>query len=124
MKRVSHVVLLAMFSLLLLGSTSAFAGDGHGRNNQGQNNQGNNNQGNGGGGLLNLIEGIINDIFGTNQGNNNQGNNQGDNQGTSNGGSWTNGGGGTAPIDGGLSLLLVAGVGLGIRKMAGRRNDA
>jgi hypothetical protein len=116
-------MLLAVFGLLLLGSTSAFAGNGHGQNGQGQNNQGNNNQGNNnqgkGGGLLNLIEGIINDIFGDgNQGKNSQGSNQG----SSDGGTWTNGGGGgTAPIDGGLSLLLVAGVGLGIKKMAGRR---
>lgn len=128
MKRVSRVFLLAIFGLLLLGGTNAYAGD-HGNSNskgdkdKGNNGQGNNNsQGNGGGGLVNLIENIISDIFGDI---NNQGNNQGNSQGTggnSNPTSWTNGGG-TAPIDGGLSLLLIAGLGLGVSKIAGRRQQ-
>jgi len=120
MKRVSRVFLLAFFGLLLLGSANAYAGgnNNQGQNNQGQKNQGQNNQGNGGviSGIINWIEGVINDIFGNNnQGGNNQGNNTTNNTPT------TTGGGGTAPIDGGISLLLLAGAGLGVRKMASRR---
>lgn len=35
------------------------------------------------------------------------------------GGNWS--GGPTAPIDGGISLLLAAGIGLGVKKMANRK---
>jgi hypothetical protein len=100
MKRISRVVLVTLFSLLVLGGTRAFAGSGG----QGQNNQGNN-----GGGLINWIDNLLNDIFG-------DGNKQGTNQG-GDGGSWAGSpGAGTAPIDGGISLLLAAGVGLGVKK--------
>ncbi len=109
MKRISRIILVTMFSLLVLGGTRAFAGNGGDGKNQGQNNQGNNNQGNNDGGLINWIDNLLNDIFG-------DGNKQGSNQGD--GGSWAgNPGGGTAPIDGGISLLLAAGVGLGVKKM-------
>jgi hypothetical protein len=40
-------------------------------------------------------------------------------------GSWDSGnGGGTAPIDGGISLLLAAGIGLGIKKARARKQTA
>src|SRR5579863_3524888 len=108
MKRISRFALLTMFSLLLLGGTRAFAGSGDKGNNQGQNNQGGNSQGNNGGGLIGWIDNLLDDIFGDdgNQGGNNQGKNG--NNGWSSG-PGTTGGGGTAPIDGGISLLLVAG---------------
>jgi hypothetical protein len=109
MKRISRIILVTMFSLLVLGGTRAFAGSGGGGNNQGQNNQGQNNNQGKDGGLISWIDNLLNDIFG---GGNNQGSNQGD------GGSWAgNPGGGTAPIDGGISLLLAAGVGLGVKKI-------
>ena len=126
MKRISRFALMTLFSMLVLGGTHAFADPGGKGNGQGQNNQGDNNQGNhgnGGGGLVNWIDNLLNDIFGDD---NNQGKygNQGGNGGS---GSWagdggTSGGGGTAPIDGGISLLMAAGLGLGLRKMAGRKN--
>src|SRR5579863_5708348 len=103
MKRISRFALLTMFSLLLLGGTRAFAGSGGDGNSQGQNNQGGNSQGNNGGGLINWIDNLLNDIFGDD--NNQGGNNQGNNDCSSNPGT-TSGGGGTAPIDGGISLLL------------------
>jgi hypothetical protein len=108
-----------MLSVLLLGGTRAFAGDG--KKGQGQNNQGNNNQGNNGGGLITWIDNLLTDIFG---GNNSQGGNNNSQGGNYDGSGWANGGstggGGTAPIDGGIGLLLAAGVGLGIRKLARR----
>lgn len=109
---------MTLFSMLILGGTHAFAGSGGKGNSQGQNNQGNS-----GGGLINWIDNLLNDIFGDD---NNQGKNgnQGGNGGS---GSWAGDsgstGGGTAPIDGGISLLMAAGLGLGLRKMAGRKND-
>ena len=106
---------MTLFSLLLLGGTRAFAGSGgDDGNSQGQNNQGDNNQGNNGG-LINWIDNLLNDIFGSDNNNN-----QGDNSNCSGTPGTTNGGGGTAPIDGGISLLLAAGVGLGVRKLAKR----
>jgi hypothetical protein len=105
MKRISRFTLVTLFSLMVLGSTHAFAGSGGNGGNQGGNNQGSND-----GGLIGWIENIIKDIF-------DDGNNQGNN-----GGSWsTNPGGGTAPIDGGISLLLAAGLGLGVKKMGRAR---
>ncbi|HTR28466.1 MAG TPA: hypothetical protein VMH27_04305 [Puia sp.] len=122
MKRISRIALMTLLSVLLLGGTRAFAGDGkkgHGQNNQGNNNQGNN----GGGGLITWIDNLLNDIFGGSNGqggnNNSQGGN-GDSSGWANGGPTGTSGGGTAPIDGGIGLLLAAGVGLGIRKLARR----
>ena len=98
MKRISRYALLTLFSMfLLLGSTQAFAGNGD-SNNQGQNNQGGNNN---------------------NQGDNNQGD-DGGSSGWSNGNPTPSGGGGTAPIDGGIGLLLAAGIGLGIRNITKR----
>ena len=117
MKRISQIALMTMLSVLLLGGTRAFAGDG-------KKGQDNDNHGNKGGGLVNWVDNLLNDIFGgdnNNQGGNN--NNQGDNDqgGNYDGSGWANGGGGgTAPIDGGIGLLLAAGVGLGVRKLARR----
>jgi hypothetical protein len=117
MKRISRFALVTLFSLLVIGSTRVFAGDGgnQGQNNQGNNNKGgNNNQGNGGG-IIGWIDNLLNDIFGNdnNQGNNNNGGNKGGNDW---GGNPTTGGG-TAPIDGGITLLLGAGIGLGLTKV-------
>ncbi|HET6255674.1 MAG TPA: hypothetical protein VFE32_16475 [Puia sp.] len=118
MKRIPRFALMTLFSLIVLGSTQAFAGSGG--NNQGNQGGNNNNQGNGGG-LIGWIEDVINDIFGNdnNQGgnNNNQGNNNQSNNPTS------TSGGGTAPIDGGVSLLLIAGASLGVTKMIRARQE-
>jgi hypothetical protein len=104
MKRMRPFALMILFCLLVLGSTRAFAGSGGNGGNQGGNNQGGND-----GGLIGWIENLIKDIF-------DDGNNQGNNQGN-NGDPGTTSGGGTAPIDGGICLLLVAGVGLGMKKV-------
>jgi hypothetical protein len=112
MKRISRFALMMLFSLLVLGSTRAFAGSGGNGNNQGNNN----NQGGNSGGLINWIENLIKDIF---DDGNNQGNNQGNDPG--NWDSGTTSGGGTAPIDGGISLLMIAGAGLGVKKMVKAR---
>jgi len=116
MKRISRVVLLTIFGLLLIAGTQAYAGKG-GKGDNG-NNQGQNDNGKGKG-----------DNYGddNDQGKNNQGddNGYGHYQGTDDGGIWANGGGGgTAPITGGIGLLLAAGIGLGIRKVAGQRQSA
>ena len=111
MKRIRQFAVITLFSLLVLGSTRVFAGPGGNGGNQGGNNQGNNV-----GGLISWIDNLISDIFG-------DGNKGGTNQGT-NGGSWSgNAGGGTAPIDGGISLLLIAGVGLGAKKLFKARQE-
>lgn len=118
MKRISRLVLVTLFSLLVLGSTRSFANPGKGGSNQGSNKS----QGNSGG-IIGWIDGILQDIFGGSSG------------GGSKGGSPTPtsigtppyvgaNGGGSAPIDGGLSLLLVAGVGLGVKKAIGRKGKA
>jgi hypothetical protein len=107
MKRMRQFALITLFSLLVLGSTRAFAGPGGNGGNQG---------GNKGGGLINWIDNLLKDIF---DDGNKQGNYQGTNAGSGNG----NAGGGTAPIDGGISLLLVAGVGLGMKKLARARQE-
>jgi hypothetical protein len=124
MKRISRIVLLTSFSLIVLGTTQSFAG-GKGNdkgNSQSQNQGNNNNQGsNSSGGILGWIDGILQDIFGggdSNKGSNGSGSTPG-----SSGTPGTSNGGGTAPIDGGISLLLVAGVGLGVRKMARRKDN-
>jgi hypothetical protein len=108
---------MTLFSLLVLGSTRVFAGDGgnQGQNNQGNNNKGgNNNQGNNGG-IIGWIDNLLNDLFGSdnNQGNNNKGGNNWSGSPTT--------GGGTAPIDGGITLLLGAGIGLGLTKVVRAR---
>lgn len=43
--------------------------------------------------------------------------------GNSGGGSASGGGGAAAPIDGGLSLLIAAGVGAGIKKIASKKSE-
>lgn len=101
MKRISRFALMMLFSLFVLGSNRAFAGSGGSGNNQGGNE----------GGLINWIENLIKDIF-------DDGNNQGNN-----GNPGTTSGGGTAPIDGGISLLMIAGVGLGVKKMVKARQE-
>ena len=112
MKRVSRLLLLALFGLLVLGGTRSFAGP---KPKPG---------GNTGGNIENIIktdEGFIqqllNDIFGDPKSGNGG-------SGGSGGGSWSGnpGTGPTAPIDGGISLLLAAGIGLGMKKMANRKN--
>lgn len=104
MKRISRALILTLFAITLFGGTSAFAGTGtdNGKGNDGVNNGNNNGQGNNG----------------NNQGNNG---NKGDDY---DGGTWANGGGSTAPIDGGIGILLLAGAGLGIKKAAARRKQA
>lgn len=99
MKRISRFALVTLFSLLVLGSSRVFAGNSGGGNN--------------GRGVIGWIEQIIDDIFGDDS-NNNQGN-------KNNQGNPTNGGGGTAPIDGGVTLLLGAGVGLGLSRVVKAR---
>jgi hypothetical protein len=114
MKRISRIVLMTFFSMIVLGTTQSFAGGNGSGNNQSQS-EGSNS----GGGLLNWIDGILQDIFGG--GNSNKGSNGSGSTPGSSGTPGTSNGGGTAPIDGGISLLLAAGVGLGVRKMV-RRN--
>ena len=127
MKRISRIVLLTSFSLIVLGTTQSFAG-GKGNGNGDGNGKGNGNgqsqsQGsNSGGGILGWIDGILQDIFGG--GNDNKGSNGSGTPGSSSGTPGTGNGGGTAPIDGGISLLLAAGVGLGVRKMVRRSGNA
>jgi hypothetical protein len=101
MNKITRVLLLTSFCLFLIGGSQAFA-------NNNQPNSGSTGKQDG-----NFIVQLLEDIFGDPKtGNNNSGN-------SSNGGS----GGTTAPIDGGISLLLVAGIGMGVKKMA-RRNKA
>jgi hypothetical protein len=118
MKRIFRMVLVTMFSLLVLGSTRSFADPGKSGSSQGSiKSQGN------GGGIIGWIDGILQDIFG------------GSSDGGKKGGSPTPNsigtppyvganGGGSAPLDGGLSLLLAAGVGLGVKKAIGRKGKA
>ena len=104
--------MMIFLSLLLLGGTRAFAGGGNDQGNddnkgkkdkdKGDNGQGDDGQGQ-------------NDQWQYDQGSG------GDDCTTCGSSPWANdGGGGTAPIDGGISLLLVAGVGLGVMKLAKR----
>jgi hypothetical protein len=100
MNKITRVLLLTSFCMLLIGGSQAFANNQPNSGTTPKQDQ-------------NFIVKLLEDIFGDpKQGNNNSGN-------PSNGG----GGGTTAPIDGGISLLLVAGIGMGVKKMA-RRNKA
>ena len=99
MKRISRFLLLTLFSLLVLGGTRSFAGPTLPPN-----------------GIVakeeSFIQQLLNDIYdlfnGSKTGSGNAG---GPSYGTTSP---------TAPIDGGISLLLAAGIGLGMKKMAGR----
>jgi hypothetical protein len=124
MKRISRVVVVTLFSLLVLGSTRSFADPGKGNNGKGNSNSQGSNKGQGnGGGIIGWIDGILQDIFGGS--NDNSGNGKGGSPAPNSIGTPPYaGGGGTAPIDGGLSLLLVAGVGLGVKKAIGRKEKA
>ena len=102
MKRIPRFLLLTLFSLLVLGGTRSFAdpkapptpnGVANGFKDEG------------------FIQQLLDDIFG------NPKTGSGNSGGSSNG--YT--GGPTAPIDGGISLLLAAGIGLGMKKMADRK---
>jgi hypothetical protein len=105
MKRIPRFLLLTLFSLLVLGATSSFAGPKPPPTPNGVAN-----------GILvkdlGFLQQLLDDIFG------------GPKTGTGNTGGSTNGyaGGPTAPIDGGISLLLAAGIGLGMKKMADRKS--
>jgi hypothetical protein len=106
MKRIPRFLLLTLFSLLVLGGTRSLAGPKppppppNGIVN----------------GILvkdvGFIQQLLDDIFGDPK------------EGNGNSGGWANGnaGGPTAPIDGGISLLLAAGIGLGMKKMADRNS--
>ena len=59
MKRISRIVLMTLFSLIVLGTTRLFAGGGN-DNNQGSNNSGSNNSGSGGG-IFTWIGDVISD---------------------------------------------------------------
>ena len=118
------MVVVTLFSLLVLGSTRSFADPGKGNNGKGNSNSQGSNKGQGnGGGIIGWIDGILQDIFGGGD-NNNKGSNGSGSNGSSSGTPSTGTGGGTAPIDGGLGLLLVAGVGLGVKKAIGRKEKA
>ena len=98
MNKITRFLLLTSFCLFLIGGSQAFANGQPNSGTTGKQDQG-------------FLTQLLQDIFGDPKtGNNNSGN-------PSNCGS----GGTTAPIDGGISLLLAAGIGMGVKKMA-RRN--
>jgi hypothetical protein len=101
MNKITRVLVLTSFCLFLIGGSQAFANNQPNSGKTGKQDE-------------NFIVQLLEDIFGDpKQGNNNSGN-------PSNGG----GGGTTAPIDGGISLLLAAGIGMGVKKMARRKPAA
>jgi hypothetical protein len=103
MKRISRFTLLTLFSLLVLGGTRSFAGPQPPLSGVIVKEEG-------------FIQQLLNDIYdffgGPKTG-----------TGGSGGTSYGNSGGPTAPIDGGISLLLAAGIGLGMKKMANRNGN-
>jgi hypothetical protein len=106
MKRIPRFLLLTLFSLLVLGATRSFAGPKPPPIPNGIAN-----------GIIvkeeGFIQQLLDDIFGNPKtGNSNSG-----------GSSYGNAAGPTAPIDGGISLLLAAGIGLGMKKMANRNSN-
>jgi len=98
MNKISRLLLLTLFCLFMIGGSQAFANNQPNSGTTAKQDQ-------------NFIVKLLEDIFGDPKtGNNNSGN-------PSNGG----GSGTTAPIDGGISLLLAAGIGMGVKMMARRR---
>jgi hypothetical protein len=99
MNKITRVLVLTSFCLFLIGGSQAFANNQPNSGKTGKQDE-------------NFIVQLLEDIFGDpKQGNNNSGNP-------------SNGGGTTAPIDGGISLLLAAGIGMGVKKMARRKPAA
>jgi hypothetical protein len=101
MKRIPRFLLLTLFSLLVLGGTRSFAGPKPPPHSFIVKEEG-------------FIQQLLNDIFGNP--------NPNPKTGSGNSGGWANGNssGPTAPIDGGISLLLAVGIGLGAKRMAKR----
>jgi hypothetical protein len=102
MKRISRLMGLTLVSLLLIGGSHSFANQPNKPKPLGPTIKQD----------IGFIEQLLDDIFGGSKTPNNNP------TPSSGGGNWTTGP--TAPIDGGISLLLAAGIGLGVKKMADR----
>jgi len=101
MNKITRALVLTSFCLFLIGGSQAFANNQPNSGKTGKQDE-------------NFIVQLLEDIFGDPK----QGNNNSDNP------SYGGGGSTTAPIDGGISLLLAAGIGMGVKKMASRRPAA